>query len=79
MSFNSKLYKEEMLGLINGAINKMKVTRADFEIYTVSIWTDPNACASAISFDSLENSKKRIQKTNEWNKKHHDRLIEEED
>lgn len=79
MSFNSKLYKEEMLGLINEAINKMKETHADFEIYTASIWTDPNACASAISFDTLENSKKRIQKSNEWNKKHHDRLIEEED
>ncbi len=79
MSFQSKVYKDEMIDLINSAINKMKEAHSNFEIYTASIWTDPNAAASAISFDSLQNSILRTKKSNEWSKKHYDRLIEEND
>ena len=71
---NKELYLEEMKSLISNAIDKLK-TKDNFKVYTVSIWTDPNAGASAISFDSEENSKLKIEKSNEWSKKHYERLI----
>ncbi len=48
-------------------------------IYTVSIWTDPDAAASAISLDTYENSLDKISKANAWSKKEHNRLMAEGD
>src|SRR5689334_738890 len=67
-------YLEEMKNLINSAIVKMKSNK-EFKIYTASIWTDPNAAASAISFDSEENSIIKVKESDEFLKKHYDRLI----
>ncbi|WP_146153479.1 hypothetical protein [Adhaeribacter arboris] len=63
-----------MENLINKAIDKMKSNDA-FKIYTASIWTDPNAAASSISFDSEENSILKVKSSDEFLKKHYDRLI----
>jgi len=77
MPFNKELYKKEMLEMIKRALKRINKTNTDFEIYTVSIWTDPNAGISAISFDSKENSDRVVKEANKWSKKHYDKLIKE--
>ena len=71
------LYLEEMKNLINSAIDRMNSNR-EFKIFTASVWTDPNAAASAISFDSEENSIIKVKKSDEFLKKHYDRLMAQE-
>jgi hypothetical protein len=46
-----------------------------FAIYTVSIWTDPDAARSAVSFDTAEHSAESIARSDAWSTKQRDRLI----
>ena len=75
MHFNRQQYIHEMMSMVDVAIERMKSERPDFEIYTASIWTDPNAAASSISFDSKTNSDLQAQKSNEWSKKYYDKYM----
>ena len=68
-------YIAEMKSMIDKAIKRMKNEKPKYVIFTVSIWTDKDACVSAISFDSIENSLCCIKKANEWRKKHSLELI----
>lgn len=69
MEFKYPGYIDEMKKLIDDAMEKIKRENPDFEIYTVSIWTDANAAASAVNFDSKYNSDVKCQKSNEFNEK----------
>jgi hypothetical protein len=60
---NSNLYEQEMKWMIDTAIEKLKKEHPGFIIYTASIWTDAEAGASAISFDSEEHSEYAIDRS----------------
>jgi hypothetical protein len=67
MKFKYSMYIDEMKKLIDDALDKINRENPEFEIYTVSIWTDANAAASAINFDSKSNSDIKCRKSNEFN------------
>jgi hypothetical protein len=68
-----------MTKMIDKAIKRLQTENPNFKIYTASIWTDPNAAASSINFDSKENSLNHVKKLNEWSKKYYDRFLAEGD
>ena len=43
-----------------------------FKIHTANIWTDANAAASSINFDSRKNALKSIAKSNKFRKKYYE-------
>src|SRR5829696_10540471 len=77
--FDQNLYLDEMSAMIDKAINRLQSEKPTFKIYTASIWTDPNAAASSINFDSREKSLNNVNNSNEWNKKYYDQYIGEGD
>ncbi|QHT71103.1 hypothetical protein GXP67_32840 [Rhodocytophaga rosea] len=66
-----------MRQLVDEAILKIKTEHPSYIIYTASIWTDAESAASAVNFDSEESSIQKVAKSNEWNKKHYERLLNE--
>jgi len=79
MKFDKDTYIIEMRSMVDKAIERMLVEKPDFEVYTISIWTDPNAGASAINFDSKAVSDRQVAKSNEWSKKYYDEYMAEGD
>jgi len=79
MEFNKAIYILEMKDMIEKAIQKLIIEKPDFFIYTVSIWTDPDASASSINFDSRDNSNKKVEHSNKFNQKYYDKYLLEGD
>jgi hypothetical protein len=79
MRLDEKLYLEEMDGLIKSAKKTLFDKHPNLEIYTINIWTDPDAAVSTVSFDTFENSNEKTNEHNKWAKKHYDDLIAEGD
>ena len=77
--FDKPIYIREMTEMVDRAIERMIKENPEFLIYTASIWTDPNAAASSIGFDSKENSLKSVEKSNEWDKKYYEKYLAEGD
>lgn len=77
--FNKEIYIKEMTKMVDNAIERMKNEHSQFKIFTASIWTDPNAAASSIGFDSKENSLKNVDKSNEWDKTYYEKYLAEGD
>jgi hypothetical protein len=77
--FHQRLYLEEMATMLDKAIIRIQAEKPDFKIYTASIWTDANAAASSINFDSKENSLRNVRASNESSKPYYDRYIAEGD
>jgi hypothetical protein len=77
MRFDEQVYLAEMTALVVAAKERMKSEHPDIEVYTINIWTDPDAARSAINFDTFENSVAQVAQQNAWNKKHYDRLVAE--
>lgn len=75
MKFDRDKYLVEMKSLISMAIDKISKEGKLSHIYTVSIWTDPSAAASSINFDTKENSDKKIESANKFNKKYYDEYM----
>jgi hypothetical protein len=73
--FDGPLYFSEMKALIVAARSLMMDRHSEIPIYTISIWTDPDAASSAVSFDTRENSQAKVDAANAWSKKHFDRLM----
>lgn len=69
------LYKEEMLQLVNEAIEKMKIEKQDFEVFTICIYTDFNSCYSAVSFDSKQHSDKSLFKSRQWQEEKYQKYL----
>lgn len=73
MKFAKAAYIKDMKLMVDHAIALLKTEQPDFEVYTASIWTDPNAAASSISFDSKTNSDALVEDAKAWNKSHYDK------
>lgn len=70
--FDKSLYLTEMMRMVNKAMRRLESEYPYFKIYTISIWTDVNAAASAINIDSKANSLKLVEQRNKFNKKIYD-------
>lgn len=79
MPFNKENYLTEMKSMVDQAIERLKAEKPEFLIYTVSIWTDPNAAASSISFDSQQNSAREVEQSNAFDKEQYEEYIAEGD
>lgn len=79
MPFTKENYLTEMKSMVDRAIERLKAEKPEFIIYTVSIWTDPNAAASSISFDSQENSDREVEQSNAFDKEQYEEYIAEGD
>jgi len=79
MKFDKVQYINEMKAMIDQAVDKLKKEKTDFEIFTASIWTDPNSTHSSIGFESKINSDKQVEESNEWSKKYYDKYVSEGD
>jgi len=75
MKFDERLYLAEMGSLLRTAKAKLVSEHADLTVYTVAIWTDPNAAVSAINFDSFENSRAVADRSSLWASKQHGHLL----
>ena len=58
--FHRVKYREEMLGMVRQGVDSFLQRQPGVEVFTVSIWTDVDAAASAISFDTFEQSMSRL-------------------
>lgn len=65
-AINSKVFVEEMKGMILCAKESLLAMKASVEIYSVSIWTDPGPRLSAISIDTEKHSSEMVRVHNEW-------------
>lgn len=79
MPFNKNRYLNEMKAMVDKAIDRLQTKKGKFKIYSVSVWTDPNAAVSSISFDTKVNSDKVVGKSNRYSKKKYDEFIAEGD
>lgn len=79
MAFSKENYLTEMKSMVDRAIERLKAEKPEYVIYTVSIWTDPNAGTSSINFDSKQNSIHEVQQSNAFDKEEYEELIEEGD
>jgi hypothetical protein len=79
MAFNKENYLIEMKSMVDKALERLRTEHPKFEIYTVSIWTDPNAAASSINFESKANSGKVVERSNKFDKEQYEELIAEGD
>jgi hypothetical protein len=79
MPFEKHTYLQEVKSMIDTAVARLVKETPPFKIYSVSVWTDPNAAVSAFNIDSRKNSEKAVQKLNAYFKKRHDELIDEGD
>ena len=73
--FDDALYQIEMTRLLAEAAEALRRRDPGAVVYTISIWTDPNAAVSAVSFDTAENSAMKARKAEEWAARHHARLL----
>ncbi len=79
MKFKQDIFFKEMTAMVDKAIKELAESYPEFEIYTTSIWTDPNGAISSISFDSKENSDIIVEEANTWSKKQHEYFTAEGD
>ena len=73
--FDKSLYITEMTKLIDEACQRFVEEHPNVVVFTVAIWTDPGAAASAISFDTAAHSAEQMAQGEIWAKKHYDRLM----
>jgi hypothetical protein len=79
--FSSADYVAEMRKLVNAAVVAWRSPSAGIRppIFTVSIWTDPEAGRSAVNIDTRENSEMRVRHVNDYNCKQRAELAAEGD
>jgi hypothetical protein len=74
-AFDERVYLREMALLLDQAVARMAGAFRETAVYTVSIWTDPDAGVSAVSFDTAENSAQKVAEAAEWSARYHDRYL----
>jgi len=79
MEFDEQLYLVEMETLLRSAKAKLISEYPNLMVYTVSIWTDPEAAVSAVNFDTAENSQAKVEQQNQWNRGHYEGAIADGD
>jgi hypothetical protein len=77
--FDETLYHLEMSRLLVDAAEALRQRHPRLVVYTVSIWTDPNAAASAVSFDTAQNSAEKVAQAAEWAAGHYARAVAAKD
>jgi hypothetical protein len=77
MPFDKINYLKEMKSMVDKAIEKLQTEKSILKIYSVSIWTDPNAAASSINIDTKANSDKQVEQANSYDKKKYDEFLAE--
>lgn len=58
--FDREHYLEEISALLSAAKTNFLAQNPEASVYTINVWTDPNAAASAVSFDTREHSESMI-------------------
>ncbi|HKO20197.1 MAG TPA: hypothetical protein VJU82_15070, partial [Acidobacteriaceae bacterium] len=66
MEFAQETYRKEMRDLLRAAHDAAQRRLGDELIYTISIWTDPDAAMSAVSIDTREHSLAHIAALSSW-------------
>lgn len=75
MKFNQALYKQEISDMIQEAVCQYLKENKE-KIFTISIWTDVDARASSINFDTKEESYKRDRKSYDSNLEYYNMFIQ---
>ncbi len=75
MRFDEEGYFVEMQKLIFNAKAKLLSQHPDMVVYTINIWTDPDATISAVNLDTFENSALKVSVINKFLRKEHERLL----
>ncbi|TGE08011.1 hypothetical protein [Hymenobacter fodinae] len=75
MTFDQNQYVLEMTTMVDKAIERLQSEHPDWEVYTVSIWTDLGAESSAISFDSKAHSDQHTDHYNQFIKPYREALL----
>ena len=73
-AFDRARYRTEMNGLLAAAEAALRAEAPDAVVYTVGVWTDPDAAVSAVNFDTAEHSAAAVARSTAWAAKHHARL-----
>lgn len=73
--FNEKLYQQEMTELLTGAARILQRDCPDMLIFTVNMWTDPNAAVSRVCVDTEEHSAMELAKSAMWSKAQYEKLM----
>lgn len=79
LDFQEDVYLEEMGRLLRDARDRLTNDLPDAEVYTVSVWTDPDAAVSVVSVDTLENSAAKTRGQAEWDADQYRTLVSEGD
>ncbi len=74
--FNLNLYISEMNNLVDNSIDELLRKNANFQFYTIYIWTEPDACESGIYIDDFLNCQKEVERLNKVTKKRHIKLVD---
>ncbi|MBC7788489.1 MAG: hypothetical protein H7Z74_00975 [Anaerolineae bacterium] len=72
--FDETLYLIEMSRLLDQAAATLRREYPQALVYTVSVWTDPDAAVSGVSFDTAENSAAKMAEEEAWAAEHFARL-----
>jgi hypothetical protein len=76
---NENAYLREMSTLLEKAARKWRAKKRPPEIFAISIWTDPQACASALNIETRRNSDRFVKRHIAWAKKERASWIREGD
>lgn len=75
MMFDETLYQHEMTELLTGAAQILQRDYPDMLIFTVSMWTDPNAAVSRVCVDTEEHSAVQLAKSATWRNAEYEELM----
>ena len=73
--FDPEQYHAEMTALIAAAVARLDQEHSALEVFTASIWTDPDAATSAVSVDTAEHSAQQVAEADAWAAAHYRRLL----
>jgi hypothetical protein len=76
-AFDRPGFIAEMGALVEEAVAGFRRLHPDVEVFSVSVWTDPNARVSAVSFDTEPHSTASIEKTKTWARQMKERALAE--
>jgi len=79
MEFDVQRYLREMQQLVATGCVRLAVRNPRVRVYSVSVWTDPDPRVSAISFDTLANSRRKVATSERWRKRRHAEYLREGD
>lgn len=73
--FDTTLYEVEILRMLGQARIRLQKEYPQLAVYSISIWTDPDAAVSAVSFDTVENSRAKVAELEAYERETHAKLV----